>query len=234
MEVNHYHLIFDLNGVLVATSEGQTRSCLMILRPGLKEFLFAYVKEFTVYIWSSTMKKSFSRHLEIITKKIGILFLSCKIVNQTLCFRNYHLLFEKLVFHKNIEDFFHLFHGTTLENTLLVDDMPHKSMFNPPFSAIFFDTFYGSHVDGNYLLKNVFPYLESLHSSRMRVYKFVELNPFGSIANVLLDDVRYAKLNACCFKCDEFFCNKVKSRFVNKKRMKYFICLLLNHYAWMV
>jgi hypothetical protein len=144
-------------------------------------------------------------------------------------------LLEKLVFHKNIEDFFRLFHGIALESTLLVDDMPHKSMFNLPFSPIFFDTIYGSHIDRNYLLKSVFPYLESLHSSRMQVYKFVELNPFGSIVNVLLDDIRYAKLNACCFvKCDEFLCNRVKLRFVNKKGMKYFICLLLNHYAWMV
>jgi hypothetical protein len=69
----------------------------------------------------------------------------------------------------------------------------------------------------------------------MQVYKIFKLNPFGSIANVLPDDVWYAKLNACCFaKCDAFFCNRVKSRFVNKKGMKYFICLLLNHYAWMV
>jgi hypothetical protein len=115
-------------------------------------------------------------------------------------------LLEKLVFHKNIEDFFHLLHGTAFENTLLIDDTLHKNMFNPPFSAIFFDTFYKSHIDDNYLLKSVIPYLESLHSSRMRVYNFVELNPFGSIANVLLDDLQYAKLNVCCFAiCDEFF-----------------------------
>jgi hypothetical protein len=81
VEVNHYHLIFDLNGVFMATSEGRTKSRLVILKPGLKEFLFAYVKEFIVYIWSSTMGKNISRHLEIITKKIGILLLFCKIVN---------------------------------------------------------------------------------------------------------------------------------------------------------
>jgi hypothetical protein len=159
VEVNHYHLIFDLNGVLVATSEGQTQFRLMILRPSLKEFLFAYSKEFTVYIWSSTMRKSFSKHLEIITKKIGVLLLSCKIVNHIFCLKNDHLLLEKLVFHKNIENFFCLFHGTALENTSLIDDTPHKNMLNPPFSAIFFDTFYGSHIVG----KSVFLYLESLH-----------------------------------------------------------------------
>jgi hypothetical protein len=52
VEVNDYHLIFDLNGVLVATSEGQIRSHPNVLRLGLKEFLFACVKKFTMYIWS--------------------------------------------------------------------------------------------------------------------------------------------------------------------------------------
>jgi hypothetical protein len=39
LEVNNYHLIFDLNGVFVAMSEGLTRICLVVLRPGIKEFL---------------------------------------------------------------------------------------------------------------------------------------------------------------------------------------------------
>jgi hypothetical protein len=43
-------------------------------------------------------------------------------------------------------------------------------------------------------------------------YKFVELNPFGSITNMPPNDPRYGNLNARCFvKCDETFCNKVKS-----------------------
>jgi hypothetical protein len=69
------------------------------------------------------------------------------------------------------------------------------------------------------MLQTYFPYLESLHSSEMQVYKFIELNIFGSITYVLPDDLQYAKLIASCFtKCDETFCNKVKLRFLNKKR----------------
>jgi hypothetical protein len=53
----------------------------------------------------------------------------------------------------------------------------------------------------------------------MWVYKFVNLNPFGSIIDVLPDDLRYAKLIAFCFvECDETFYNKVKSKSLNKKR----------------
>jgi hypothetical protein len=53
----------------------------------------------------------------------------------------------------------------------------------------------------------------------MQVYKFVELNPFGSIMKVPLGGPWYEKLNVCRFaKCNETFCNKIKLEFVNKKR----------------
>jgi len=110
------------------------------LRPGLKEFMSACVKKFTVYIWSSAMKRNFLKHLEIITKKIGIHLSSYRIVDQSLCFRNDHFLLQKLdkpVFHKNIFDFFVQFLGMMFENTLLIDDMLHNKKIYPPFSAIF-------------------------------------------------------------------------------------------------
>jgi hypothetical protein len=77
----------------------------------------------------------------------------------------------------------------TFENTLLINDMFHKSMFNPPFSAISFDTVYGSPIDGNYLLEIIFLYLECIHSFGMWAYKFVKLSSLGSITNVLPGDL---------------------------------------------
>jgi hypothetical protein len=50
MEVNDYHLIFDLNGVLVVTKEGQIKSCSVVLKLGLKDFFFTCIKKFTMYI----------------------------------------------------------------------------------------------------------------------------------------------------------------------------------------
>jgi hypothetical protein len=135
------------------------------------------------------MKRNFSRHLDIIAEKTSILLLSSRILDQTFYFGNDHFLSEKLdkfVFHKNLKDFFHLFPSMTFENTLLVDDMFHKDMFDPPCTPIFFKTFYKSHIDYNYLLNIVFPYLESLHSSKMRVYTFVELNPLVASQTWLL------------------------------------------------
>jgi hypothetical protein len=53
----------------------------------------------------------------------------------------------------------------------------------------------------------------------MQVYKFIELNSFGSITYVLPNDLGYAKLIASCsVKCDETFFNIVKPRYLNKKR----------------
>jgi hypothetical protein len=81
VEVNEYHLIFDLNGVLVAIGEGQTRSRPVVLKPSLKEFLFACVKKFKEYIWSLTMNRNFLRQLDIITEKIGVFLPTSKILD---------------------------------------------------------------------------------------------------------------------------------------------------------
>ncbi len=171
LEVNDYHLIFNLNGVLIVTREGKLKLS-MVLKLGLKDFLLACVIFKIMYIWSSAMRRNFLRHLEIIAKKTNVCFPSFRIVNKSLYLRNDHFLLEKpdkLVFHKNLFDFFVRFPIMTFENTLLIDDMPHKSLFNPPFSAIFFETFYGSQNDSNYLFETILPYLESLHSSKMEV-----------------------------------------------------------------
>jgi hypothetical protein len=106
-------------------------------------------------------------------------------------FKNDHFLFKKLdkpIFHKSLLDFFVQFLGTTFENTLLTDDTPHKNLFNP-LLVPFLKMFYRLHNDINYLLQTIFLFLESLHSFGMRVYKFVQFNPFGSTIDVLLDDL---------------------------------------------
>ncbi len=134
-------LSFDFRLEWCSCDEGQTRYRPVVLKPNLKEFLSACVKNFTMYICSSAMKRNFLRHLDIIAEKISVLLLFSKILDQTFSFKNCHFLLEKLnkpIFHKNLKDFFHLFPSTTFENTLLIDDMPHKSMLNPPCSAIFF------------------------------------------------------------------------------------------------
>jgi hypothetical protein len=85
-------------------------------------------------------EENFLENMDIITEKIGIHLLSCEIVDQSFYFKNDHFLPKKLnkpVFHKNLLNFYVQFLGTTFENPLLIDNMPHKNLFNPPFSAIF-------------------------------------------------------------------------------------------------
>lgn len=140
MEVSEYHLFFDMNGVLVARRDGPTRSHLVVLKPGLKNFLCTCVNKFIIYIWSFAMR-NFARDLEIIKDKTIVFFPSSRIIDQMLCFRNEHFLperLEKLVFHKNLHNFFRMFLSTNYGNTFLVHDTPHKNMFNLPFSAISF------------------------------------------------------------------------------------------------
>jgi hypothetical protein len=73
LKVNEYHLIFDSNGILVAIGECPTRNWSMILQLGLKEFLSSCATKFTMYIWSSVMRRNFSRHLEVIRERIGVI-----------------------------------------------------------------------------------------------------------------------------------------------------------------
>ncbi len=164
------------------------------MKPGLKEFLSACVNKFNVYISSLAMKRNFLKHLAIIAKEIGVLLPSSKILDQTFCFRNCHFLLvkpDKPIFHKNLKDFFHFFPSTTFENTLLIDDMPLTRLCLILLVVPFFLDIL--RVYSNYLLRVILSYLESLHSSKMWVYKFVGLNPFGSIIDMPLGDPWYEK-----------------------------------------
>jgi hypothetical protein len=81
LEVTNYHLIFNLNGVLVVTSENKTKT------PSLKEFLFACVKKFMVYIWSLVMKIVFFKWLDIIADKTSIHLPFYRIVDQSFALK---------------------------------------------------------------------------------------------------------------------------------------------------
>jgi len=81
LEVNDYHLIFDLHGVLVDMGEGQIKIRLVVFRLGIKEFLSTYVEKIMVYMWSLAMKRNFLRHLEIIIEKTSICLPSCRIMD---------------------------------------------------------------------------------------------------------------------------------------------------------
>ncbi len=47
--VRDYHLIFNLNNVLLVIIESQTKFHPVVLKHGFKKFIFVCVKKFTVY-----------------------------------------------------------------------------------------------------------------------------------------------------------------------------------------
>jgi hypothetical protein len=62
MEVNPFHMIFNLNGVLIITHFDRG-SHTVIIRPGLKEFLEKCLVQFQVYIWSAAQQHSIYNYL---------------------------------------------------------------------------------------------------------------------------------------------------------------------------
>jgi hypothetical protein len=91
----------------------------------------------------------------------------------------------KVVYHRNLFYFFVKYLYTHLGNTLLIDDIFHKTCMNPPFNVMFVESFRHKDVNDNYLVGNILPYLESLHYFRFNVSMFVQENLFGTIKNVL-------------------------------------------------
>jgi hypothetical protein len=67
-EVSPFHMIFNLNGVLIATNFDRG-SCTIILRPRLKEFLEKCLAQFQVYIWFIAQKHSIYNYLDYIWHK---------------------------------------------------------------------------------------------------------------------------------------------------------------------
>jgi hypothetical protein len=90
----------------------------MILQLGVEKVPLHLCNKITMYIWSSTMKKLFSKHLETIKEKIGVHFKSSKIIDQMLCFKNEHISLKSLknlFFHKTPNAFKNVFLGTNYE-----------------------------------------------------------------------------------------------------------------------
>jgi hypothetical protein len=137
-----------------------------------------------MYVWFKTQHKNIYSYLDQIWHKTQISIHASKELDQDFCMHNPHFLLDKPNkpnFHKNLDVFFSTYPYTHAGDMLFVDNMPYKSMFNDPYSAICLESFNGLHGEDRYLLRSVLPYLENLHSSGYNVPTFVEHNPFGRI-----------------------------------------------------
>jgi hypothetical protein len=68
-----------------------------------------------------------------------------------------HLIHDKLIYHRNVSDFFPRYFNIHLANTLLVNDMPYITYLNLPFNAIFVESYEYAPKEVNYLMKTLFP-----------------------------------------------------------------------------
>jgi hypothetical protein len=80
----------------------------------------------------------------------------------------------------------------------LVDDTPYKTCLNPPFNAIFVESYEYTPKENNYLMKTFFPYLKFFHNFGFSVPTFVELYPSGAskVSRKMMLDTRCCSKNA--------------------------------------
>ncbi len=84
MEVSPFHVIFDLNKVLIVTRFDKG-SRTVILRLGLKEFLDKCLTPFQVYIWSTIQHHNIYDYLDHIWCKTKISIHASKVFDQEFC-----------------------------------------------------------------------------------------------------------------------------------------------------
>jgi hypothetical protein len=152
-------------------------------------------------------------YLKKIVKEIGIEIDPQKIMGRNLCKINKRFLqfpyktnlncvdcltHDKLIYHKNLSDFFPWYPNTHLGNTSLVDDAPYRTYMNLHFNAIFVESYEYTPKEDNYLVKTIFPYLKFLHNFRLSVPTFVELYILAplEVSRKMMSDFRCHSKNA--------------------------------------
>jgi len=100
---------------------------------------------------------------------------------------------DKLIYHKNLFDFFPWYPNIHLGNTLFVDNTPYITYLNPSVNAIIEFYEYAPKED-NYLTKIFLSYLKFLHNYGLNVPTFMELYPFNAIRSIKENNVKFQTL----------------------------------------
>ncbi len=248
MDVSPLHVIFDLKGVLVRKEFFKINHLLLlpfnlvqgpillgksiIPRLALKEFLRRCLKQFTIYIWTSTLLANMNAYLRKIVEEMGIKMGKHFPIKPNR-YHIDHFTHDKLIYHNNLFDFFPRYLNTHLGNTLLVDDTFYKTYLNLPFNAIFVESFEYVPKEDNYLMKILLPYLEFFHYSRLSVPTFVELYPFDAIGCIKENNVRFRTLfKKCTMACCTSFYRNHSTSVVNSPNVLF--CSFLPMLFWIV
>ncbi len=182
-----------------------------------------------------------------IAKDTGIENDPQRIINQDLCKISKHFLqfpskkdyncincpaHDKTIYYKNLSNLFLMYLNIHFGNTLLVDDTPYKCCLNPPFNAIFVESYEDLPKEDNYLMKILLLYLKlNLHYFGFNVPTFVKLYPFGTIKNFKEDDVRSQMLlKKCTMAYYASFSRNRSTSIVNSPN--FFFCSFLPFLSW--
>jgi hypothetical protein len=185
-------LVLDVNGFLVSTfrSSDKTRpegiehkriaKKLVYRRPFCSSFLEFCLENFHVGVWSSLKEKN-------VIKTVDFTFGEMKeklefIWHQSMCTTTQLMHPEEChrpLFLKELSRLWAEFSPGDFNssNTLLVDDSPYKALRNPPYTAIFPNT-YTHDSDDNFLVGPLRRFLEGLLDTD-NVQDFVKENPIG-------------------------------------------------------
>ncbi len=80
MEVNPFHVIFNLNKILIATHFNRG-SCIVTLHLGLKEFMEKCLAQFQIYIWFVAQCHNIYNYLDQIWRKTQFFIFDSKVLD---------------------------------------------------------------------------------------------------------------------------------------------------------
>jgi hypothetical protein len=155
-QITKYFLLLDLNGLLIASDEsdkGWPKP--LVVWDGVGAFLQFCLENFEVSFWSCCRIRRMGELLVVLQKHCPVTLEYCKLFDQSWCDivtnangtpvstpRPYFLktLATVLTNPDGLRDT-----GARPENTLIVDDSPHKNVRNNMWNVVHSTTFIGSH-----------------------------------------------------------------------------------------
>jgi hypothetical protein len=207
--LSQYFLLMDVNGVLLATYYGQigkekAMSHHTRVRDGNKEFLLLCLSNFTVVFSSSMNSENLDRLFHTLLSHVLELGPDClRFAQNWYDVSNYidpqnpkRLFFLKCMACL-LRDLMGLAsRGTTLENTLLVDDLPYKNIKNDPYNVVHPQTFMyftEKNMKKPYLLQQLWPFFQGLKDSGLPVPMYCRQHRAFGNQRLFLGDEEYER-----------------------------------------
>ena len=175
-----YHVVFDLNGVLVHRGEyvqGLQRD--IKVRLGCLNFLKWVLENATVSFWSSVVPKNMAEILKQFWTSEALIPKGLLTLTQSSCYKSTFKHLEnpqKPIFVKDLLVYNARAMPKSPRDVLLVDDTPLKNVLNDPFSAVHPPTWNGD-LDDTFLESTLKPWLAGLLASNEEVPTYVSRNP---------------------------------------------------------